>query len=121
MRFLRNRVLSSRQPAIRLFAHSSSSSIHHFCASTARLSNVLSFWHLCVKCQAQTKNGEQCVRTIRLRSALSHYTGSGEGVLPGRTIPKEESTACGAFSRRFVYRIAITESLISMRTALLCH
>lgn len=93
----------------------------YFCAPTARLSKVLSLWHLCVYCQAQTKNGEQCVRTIRLRSALSHYTGSGEGVLPGRTIPKEESTACGAFSRRFVYRIAITESLISMRTALLCH
>jgi hypothetical protein len=70
------------------------------------------------KCQAQTKNGEQCVCTIRLRSALFHYTGSGEGVLPGRTIPKEESASRGAFSHRFLYRIVLTVSLLYMRTAL---
>jgi hypothetical protein len=70
-----------------------------FCPRTRRPSTLLSRWHQCVDCQAQTKNGEQCVQSIRLRSALFHHAGSGEGVLPRRTIPKEESASCGTFSR----------------------
>lgn len=104
-------VLRGSQSATSNFAPSSclmAEQFDYFCAPTARLSKVLSLWHLCVYCQAQTKNGEQCVHSIRLRSALFHYSGSGEGVLPGRTIPKEESASRGAFSRRYAYRIAFT-------------